>query len=263
MSIKFKELETFKLPCYVANSFEECAGYIKNIHTTDTGALKWDTASIKRFEDKMGRKNIFSQLQKYCPKAFEGLRSDFSVNKFERIASSKVGRKYLDISFNNNILMPLSSIEELEKKVSKLVQDIVNGEITGNVVKNNENIEKYLNGELKSKTNDIISNSEIKQLEIIDNNSEKQNVEERRTINKIKLTRKDNNILFKNINCSKLKYNNERAKGIKNLSYEIQHLSFGNLYKTYPISYCFLVPHLNTFLYFHNYKNIVLKHLKD
>ena len=251
MSKKFKELEIFSLPCYVANSFEECAGYIKNIHTTDTGALKWDTASIKRFEDRLGRKNIFSQLQKYCPKAFEGIKSDFSVNKFERIASSKVGRKYLDISFNNNILMPLSSIEELEKKVSKIVQDIINGEITGNIVKNNASIEKYLNGELE--TNDINNgNSEIEQLEILDNNSKKQNVEEIRKNNKIKFTRKDNNILFKNINCSKLKYNNERAKGIKNLSYEIQHLSFGNLYKTYPISYCFLIRSLleQTSIYF-------------
>ena len=66
------------------------------------------------------------------------------------------------------------------------------------------------------------------------------------------MQRKDNNILFKNINCSKLKYNNERAKGIKNLSYEIQHLSFGNLYKTYPISYCFLIRSLleQTSIYF-------------
>ena len=228
MGTNIKKMENFQIPCYVSNSFEECAGYIKNIHTTDTGALKWDTASIKRFEDKMGRKNLFSQLQRCCPKAFEGIESDFSVNKFERIVSSKVGKKYLDISFNNNILMPLSSTEELETKVSRIVKDIANVEMTGNIIKTNDNIEKYLKGELKNNT----SNIEEDQIEI------------NRLVNKVKLIRKENSILFKNINCSKLMYNNERAKGIKDLCYEIQHLSFGNLYKSYPIAYCFLIRSL-------------------
>lgn len=89
------------------------------------------------------------------------------------------------------------------------------------------------------------------QMEIFSNSREEKNnnaneivenkINERISFNKIRLIRKDNSILFKNINCSKLKYSNERAKEIKNLCYEIQQLSFGNLYENYPISYCFLI----------------------
>lgn len=270
MSAEIQGEDYFQIPCYVATSFEDCAGYIRNVHTTDTGALKWDTASIKRFEDKMGVKNIFSQLQGYCRKAFDGIESDFSVNKFERIVSSKIGKKYLNISFDNNILMPLSSIDELDKKVSRIVRDIVSGKITSNTTKNNTNIEKYLYNniennfsELKNKREEVIKNLENKdeQMELFtnnlinsksieddnDGNSKKtldDKIDTRLPVNKIRLTRKDNGILFKNINCGKLKYSNERAKGIKNLCYEIQHLSFGNLFKYYPIAYCFLIRSL-------------------
>lgn len=262
MSAGIQGEEYFQIPCYVADSFEACSGYIRNVHTTDTGALKWDTASIKRFEDKMGVKNIFSQLQGFCKKAFNGVDNNFSVNKFEKIVSSKVGKNYLNISFDNNVLMPLSSINELDKKVLRIVQDIVSGKITSNTIKNNANIEKYLYGNIENNASErfdnkdkINENSENKneQMEIFSNNSEEKHnnanetaikINESIAFNKIRLTRKDNSILFKNINCSKLKYSNERAKGIKNLCYEIQHLSFGNLYKNYPISYCFLIRSL-------------------
>lgn len=265
MSAGIQGEEYFQIPCYVADSFEACSGYIRNVHTTDTGALKWDTASIKRFEDKMGVKNIFSQLQGFCKKAFNGVDNNFSVNKFEKIVPSKVGKNYLNISFDNNILMPLSSINELDKKVLRIVQDIVSGKITSNTIKNNANIEKYLYGNIENNVSErfdnkdkINENSENKneQMEIFSNNREEKHnnaneteivdnkINESIAFNKIRLTRKDNSILFKNINCSKLKYSNERAKGIKNLCYEIQHLSFGNLYKNYPISYCFLIRSL-------------------
>ncbi len=266
MSSGIQGEDYFQIPCYVADSFEDCAGYIRNIHTTDTGALKWDTASIKRFEDKMGVKNVFSQMQGYCKTAFNGIGSDFSVNKFEKIVSSKIGKKYLNITFDNNILMPLSSIDELEKKVSRIVQDIISGKITSNTIKNNANIEKYLfeniqdNIEKTTSSNEIINNdvnNQNKQMILFENNkenSEKNNLNEIGIVdnkqdasiglNKFKCIRKYNSILFKNIDCSKLKYSNERAIGIKNLCSEIQHLSFGNLYKSYPISYCFLIRSL-------------------
>ena len=263
--------EYFQIPCYVADSFEDCSNYIRNIHTTDTGALKWDTASIKRFEDKMGIKNIFSQLQGYCKKAFIGIGNEFSVNKFEKIVSSKVGKKYLNISFDNNILMPLSSIDELDKKVSRIVQDIVNGKITSNTIKNNTNIERYLYNNIENSDSKEISDKEetnrdtkntreqiklFSDSDLSTNNSDRRNnntnkkeildnkIDKNVLPNKIRLTRKDNSILFKNINCSKLKYSNERAKGIKNICYEIQHLSVHNLYKNFPISYCFLIRSL-------------------
>ena len=46
--------------------------------------------------------------------------------------------------------MPLSSIDELEKKVSRIVQDIESGKITSNITKNNANIEMYLYGNMKN-----------------------------------------------------------------------------------------------------------------
>ncbi len=265
MSAGIQGEEYFQIPCYVADSFKECSGYIRNIHTTDTGALKWDTASIKRFEDKMGAKNIFSQLQGFCKKAFEGIDNNFSVNKFEKIVSSKIGKEYLNISFDNNVLIPFSPINELDKKVLRIVQDIANGKITSNTIKNSANIEKYLYGNIEKVSNKSFANRDKinentknrnEQMEIASNNIEekhsnaneseltKNKINESISYNKIRLTRKDNSILFKNINCRKLKYSNERAKGIKNLCYEIQHLSFGNLYKNYPIAYCFLIRSL-------------------
>ena len=42
----------YEVSCYVATSFEECADYIRAIHTTDTGALPWSDVAKKRFENK-------------------------------------------------------------------------------------------------------------------------------------------------------------------------------------------------------------------
>lgn len=65
--------------------------------------------------------------------------------------------------------------------------------------------------------------------------------------------RKDNNyILFKELDISMLDEKNERAKGIKNLAFEIKKLSQNAGYKIYPISYCFLIRALleQTSIYF-------------
>lgn len=180
---------------------------------------------------------MFSQLQGFCKKAFEGIDNNFSVNKFEKIVSSKIGKEYLNISFDNNVLIPLSPINELDKKVLRIVQDIANGKITSNTIKNKANIEKYLYSNIEKVSDKRFANrdkinentkSRNEQMEIDSNNIEekhsnankneltKNKINESISYNKIRLTGKDNSILFKNINCSKLKYSNERAKGIKN-----------------------------------------------
>ena len=86
--------------------------------------------------------------------------------------------------------MPLSSIDELEKKVSRIVQDIISGKITSNTIKNNANIEKYLfeniqdNIEKTTSSNEVISNdvnNQNKQMILFENNkenSEKNNLNE-------------------------------------------------------------------------------------
>ena len=237
MSANIQGEDFFEIPCYVALSFEECANYIRNIHTSDTGALKWDTASIKRFENKLGIKNIFAQLQGFCPKAFSAIDNEFSVSKFERIVSSKVGKEYLDIDFSSNVLMPLSSMDELDKKVSKIVQDISEGKVTTEVIKNNENIKKYLyqqENHDKVIKEDSTNKEDFKQLDLLKTNKKRN----------VRLIKKDETILFRNINCKNLNYSNERAKGIKRICYEIQYLSIGGLYKKCPIAYCFLIRSL-------------------
>lgn len=64
--------------------------------------------------------------------------------------------------------------------------------------------------------------------------------------------KREDTIIFSNINIDNLDFNNERASGIKSLAFEIQHSSRKNGYKYYPISYCFLLRALleQTSIYF-------------
>lgn len=273
MSKAIKDISFFKIPCYVSASFEDCAGYIKNIHTNDTGALRWDTASIKRFEDRLGIRNVFTQLQGYCPKAFLKVGRDFPVSRFEKIVSSKVGKQYLNIEFINNTLTCLSSIEDLEKKVSKIIDDINSNVINTETIKTINNIKNYLypnSGDNESqkflKDNNIIIEDKLNkkteekfiQSNMFNDNNNNTNRQEKRNVNNAmaklidklknnmnnsssKLTRKNEDILFKNIDISNIDKENERYIGIKNLCYEISNLSSYYQYKKFPISYCFLI----------------------
>ena len=250
----------YEVSCYIADSFEDCANYIRTIHTTDTGALPWSDLAKKRFEYKLGKKNMFSQLKDYCSKTFENISDNFPVNKFEKIVSSRVGKEFLQIDNTDNILTSTGQIKELERKLTKIVNDIENGKIKSKDIKNSENIRRYLYNENvedvieeKNKKMDVIP----KQISLLEDNRKldsepKERIEEKQNEFRFKMIRKDNQIMFKNINCEKLKYNNERAKGIRDLCYEIQHLSFNNLYKSFPIAYCFLIRSLleQTSIYF-------------
>ena len=139
----------YEVSCYVAASFEECADYIRTIHTTDTGALPWTDVAKKRFENKLGIKNMFSQLKEYCSKPFENISDNFSVNKFEKIVNSKVGKEYLKIDNTDNILTHDSTIKELEDKLTKIVKDIDTGVLKNEDIKNSTQMKKYLYGEDK------------------------------------------------------------------------------------------------------------------
>lgn len=255
MSRDIKDDTFFQVPCYVAQSFKECSGYIRSIHTTDTGALKWDSSAIKRFEYKLGIKNIFTQLQGYCKTAFDNVKGDFPVSKFERIVSSRVGKKYLEIEFTDGNLTCLSSLEILDNKVKRIINDIIDGKITTFTIKNNDNIYRYLNEDNNENTKEVeenkndINRSEDNQITLDDFNNKQEHVNIKNNENvmnrlKRRFIKKIDNIQFSNIDVSKLKSENERSIGIKNLSYEIQQLSFYNQYKKYPISYCFLIRSL-------------------
>lgn len=259
----------FEVPCYVADSFEVCAQYIRSIHTTDTGALKWDSAAIKRFENKFGSKNIFAQLSKFCPSAFDKIDENFPVEKFEKIAISRAGKEFLDISFDDGILMPLSDAKELSNKLKKLVKEVQEGKITIENLKNNKKIESLLNKEIKTKeeiTEAPKTQSTIKEVKtkvkeeknvkndkLSENKKQIPNQIEIKIPTKFSSIRSDNNyIQFKLLDISKLDKKNERYIGIRNLAYEIKKLSTNAQYKVYPISYCFLIRSLleQTSIYF-------------
>ncbi len=254
----------FEVFCYVSPTFEDCAGYIRSIHTNDSGALRWDTASIKRFEERLGIKNIFTQLQGYCPKAFSTVNRSFPVSKFEKIVNSKIGKEYLQIEFIDNTLTCLSSVEELEKKVSKIINDINEKVITNETVKNIKNIRKYLypnNNEIKLENinNEKEYKEKLKIDTLIDEKDEEntqiglfdgslpiknKTKEENKTKsikNKTKLIRRNQDIKFRYLDISNLKSSNQRAKGIKNIVYELQRMSTYNQYRYYPSAYCFLI----------------------
>lgn len=267
MSKGIKDEDFFKVLCYVSPTFEECAGYIRNIHTNDTGALRWDTASIKRFEEKLGIKNIFTQLQGYCPKAFLNVNKDFPVSKFEKIVSSKIGKEYLKIDFIDYTLTCLTSIEDLEKKVERIIKDINSDVITTDTIKKIKNIKEYLyaneeKNESKlvqdQKTQSAVNTSKKGKQEIEERqvqlftNKEIEEDEQAKGVNNylelekfqnhnVKFIKKDENILFKNINITKLDNQNERSIGIRNLAYEIQKLSISNQFNSFPIAYCCLI----------------------
>lgn len=278
MSKNIKDNSFFQIPCYVSSSFDDCKGYIRNIHTNDTGALRWDTAAIKRFEEKVGTKNIFAQLQGYCPRAFSKVGKDFPVSKFEKIVSTKVGKEYLNIEFINNTLTCLSSIEDLEKKVSSIIDDINNNVVKAETVKNISSIREYLYPKIDDNQQNISQNKndKIKENNLdskLEENFVQSNMFEEKNSNNMKeknlnhifdnlmnklkgsinkeqitngnnnsrLLRKNDDILFKNIDISKMKEDNERYKGIKDLCYEIKYLSSYNQYRKFPISYCFLI----------------------
>lgn len=49
----------YEVSCYVATSFEECADYIRAIHTTDTGALPWSDVAKKDLRINQEQKTCF------------------------------------------------------------------------------------------------------------------------------------------------------------------------------------------------------------
>lgn len=245
----------YEVSCYVATSFEECADYIRTIHTTDTGALPWNDVAIKRFENKLGIKNMFSQLKEYCSKPFEGISDNFSVNKFEKIANSKVGKEYLKIDNTDNILTHTSSIEELEEKLSKIIKDINDGTLKNKNIKNATEMKKYLYGQeeqtISIEEKDVIVPSVNNLEKTKDINKTEQNKETKVQVidsqisfikpNSYELIKRESNSIFIRINIKKLKEDNPRTIGIKDLCYEIQQMCINSHNKKYNISFSFLV----------------------
>lgn len=248
----------YEVSCYVATSFEECADYIRAIHTTDTGALPWSGVAKKRFENKLGTKNMFSQLKEYCSKPFENISDQFSVTKFEKIANSKVGKEFLKIDNTGNILTHASSIKELEEKLAKIIKDINDGTLKNENIKNATEMKKYLYGENEKKISieekNLISpslnkNDSIEKLKEV-NKEDKQDEKKEQvrgeqisfiSPNPYGIIKKESDSIFIRINIKKLKEDNPRAIGIKDLCYEIQQMCINNHNIKYSISFAFLL----------------------
>lgn len=251
---------------------------IKAIHTTASGAMQWDRIMIKRFEQKLGLKNIITQAQDLLPNVFKDLPNNFPTSILDKILESKEGKKFLNIDNIDNILTFTSSMNDTEEKLKKIVDDIKAGNINSKNVQSNKKIREYLNNENENEVEPIkvvipnedkLCNTSDKVNNTIKDNKLKTNVKEQQhndDIEQISLSelntktilppesniKMEDTIIFSNINIDNLDFNNERASGIKSLAYEIQRSSRKNGYKYYPISYCFLLRALleQTSIYF-------------
>jgi len=239
----------YEVSAYIVQDFEEAAPMIKAIHTTASGAMQWDRIMIKRFEQKLGLKNIITQAQELMPSVFKDLPNNFPTSILDKILESKEGKQFLNIDNMDNILTFTSSMNDTEEKLKKIVDDIKEGNINSKTIQNNKKIKEYLNtGKTTNKTkaevqehkDDNVSQVKLADFEDEPNFSPKSDI------------KNEDTIIFSNINIDNLDLSNERARGIKALAYEIQRLSRKDGYKYYPISYCFLLRTLleQTSIYF-------------
>lgn len=266
----------FEVSAYIVQDFKEAAPMIKAIHTTASGAMQWDRIMVKRFEQKLGLKNIITQAQNLLPDVFKDLPNNFPTTVLDRILESKEGKDFLNIDHIDNTLTFTSSMGETEKKLKKIVNDIKNGKINSKNVQSNKKIRESLyNEELvepkkeklielgKKDTNIIDTTTNFKKAITTTADSSTSNNDD---ITQIKLPglevetitipesniKKEDLIIFSNLNINNLDFDNERSSGIRALAYEIQLSSRKNGYKYYPISYCFLLRALleQTSIYF-------------
>lgn len=265
----------YEVSAYIVRDFAEAAPMIKAIHTTASGAMQWDIIMIKRFEQKLGLKNIITQTQSLLPNVFKELPNNFPVTVLDKILESKEGKKFLNIDNIDNTLTFTSSINDTEEKLKKIVDDIKAGKVKSKNVQSNKKIKEYLNDEKVTEPiieEDIEVNKKNKSI-----NKQTDKIEENKPIidvvtpNNVETAqinlseleaqtiimpetniKKEDMIIFSNININNLCADNERASGIKSLAYEIQQSSRKNGYKYYPISYCFLLRALleQTSIYF-------------
>lgn len=264
----------YEVSAYIVQDFEEAAPMIKAIHTTASGAMQWDRIMIKRFEQKLGLKNIITQAQDLLPDVFKDLPSNFPTSILDKILESKEGKQFLNIDNIDNILTFTSSMNDTEEKLKKIVEDIKSGNLNSKTVQSNKKIKEYLNnGKIeepikKELEDNKIDNSLNKITNAVEKIEPKINLPELNNdnISQIKLSdlgfqailppesniKKEDTIIFSNINIDNLDLDNERAIGIKALASEIQFSSRKNGYKYYPISYCFLLRALleQTSIYF-------------
>ncbi len=260
----------FEVSAYLVQSFEEAAPMIKALHTTASGAMQWDRIMIKRFEQKLGLKNIITQAQDLLPNAFKDLPNNFPTSTLDKILESKEGKQFLNIDNIDNVLTFTSSMSDTEAKLKKIVDDIKTGNINSKTVQSNKKIREYLNNENTNEPIKTVASDEVKlpnkdKTNVIENQDRQQipnlNNAEQITLSGLDTQtilppesniKKDGTIIFSNIKVDKLDYSNERANGIRALASEIQKSSRTNGYKFYPISYCFLLRALfeQTSIYF-------------
>ncbi len=265
----------FEVSAYIVQDFQEAAPMIKAIHTTTSGTMQWDRIMIKRFEQKLGLKNIITQAQDLLPNVFKDLPSNFPTSILDKILESKEGKQFLNIDNIDNILTFTSSMNDTEEKLRKIVNDIKAGNVNSKTVQSNKKIKEYLNNykidepiKADLQKENKIDNTLNRAKNLLKKDKSKIKLPEQNdnATTQIKLSdieistilppesniKKENTIVFSNININNLDTNNERANGIRAIAYEIQRSSRKNGYKYYPISYCFLLRALleQTSIYF-------------
>lgn len=232
----------YEVSAYIVQNFEEAAPMIKAIHTTASGAMQWDRIMIKRFEQKLGLKNIITQAQDLLPDVFKDLPSNFPSSILDKILESKEGKQFLNIDNIDNILTFTSSMNDTEEKLKKIVEDIKDGNINSKTVQSNKKIKEYLNNskieepiKKELEENNKIDDNLNKITNLIEKNEPKTNLPEPNNdnISQVKISdlafqailppesniKKEDTIIFSNINIDNLDLDNERASGIKALAF--------------------------------------------
>jgi len=221
----------FEVSAYIVQNFKEVAPMVKAIHTTASGALQWDRIMIKRFEQKLGVKNVLAQAMELLPSAFKELPDNFPTTVLDKILESREGKKFLEIDNIDYTLTFTSSMDETEEKLKNIVEDIKAGKISTKTVQSNKRIKEYLNcyedtteeleelpdnnkntkksENIKTKLNLPKSdNKEPTQIEL----AELQTQTELKSESHIK---REDTIAFANLNIDNLDFANERARRIK------------------------------------------------
>lgn len=243
----------FEVTAYIVRDFKEAAPMIKSIHTTASGALQWDRIMIKRFEQKLGLKNILTQVQDAFPSVFKNLPDNFPTAVLEKIIESREGKKFLEIDNIDSMLTFTHSMDATEEKLKKIVKDMKAGKVNTRTVQTNKKFKEYLNQEevveptieeiqkahdkkkvedIKTKVDLPISNDDAIQVKL-----EELVVSTEETTTHLPI-KKENRIAFANIDIRNLDFSNERARGIEKIACEVQLFSRRKDYKYYPYAYC-------------------------
>lgn len=182
-----KELKGFdlemikKLDVIIAPDRESADIMIVNRHTGGSVVEKWDKTKQDRFifkrfiagesieqmaqkfhlmkaeiKDSLQRHNVFSEILKLDfdehTKKILDEETKFNITNVERVYSSKIGRDFLGIEFNDvGQIVKKLPVQEFNKRLKTIVDKVISGEINSRVLNTEEQKRDFINRLLETK----------------------------------------------------------------------------------------------------------------